>query len=30
MVSYDMDKDDVKHLNRTMKKLSLIERTKKN
>lgn len=30
MVSYDMDKDDVKHLNHNMKKLSSIERTKKN
>lgn len=30
MVSYHMNKDDVKHLNHNMKKLSSIERTKKN
>ena len=28
MVSYDMNKDDVKHLNHDMKKLSSIEGTK--
>lgn len=30
MVSYDMNKDDVKHINHDVKKISSIERTKKN